>query len=340
MRAMALTEFGKQLEAIVIEDPVPIDGEVILDVKACGVCQTDLKVAAGIHPTSRQASLPLVPGHEIVGVVKEIGRNVKDWQPGDRAVVYFYIGCGLCRFCHTGQEPLCINLKHTIGFTLNGGFAEKVKVPARNLVKISRDVPDQEAAIIPDAVATAVHAVVDRAEVKVGERVLVIGAGGVGIHVLQVAHLCGAYTVVVDVDEHKLALARQLGADETHVVNDKMVIGTRVNKIVETSGALPDNEELSEALEKGGTIVVVGYKVGKLMALGIMELVSEEYVIKGSRASSFTNLTVAVDLVEKGLIKPVVGAMYSFSEINDVLAQLEAGEISGRAVLCGKNESA
>ena len=335
MKAMALVEIGKPLEEIELDDPIPADNEVILEVTACGVCQTDLKIISGVHPTiKRLKKLPHVMGHEIAGVVRETGSNVKDWQIGDRAVVSFYIGCGTCKFCHTGRTPLCTNLQDSIGFTCNGGFAEKVKVPANNLVRISSKIPDEEAAIIPDAIGTAVHAVIDRGEVRVGERVLILGAGGVGLHALQVIRMCGAYTIVADIDNRKLELAKQFGADETVFANKENAALIKVDKIFETSGALCDNMWLLDCLERGGTIITVGYRVDATMKIDVMSLVSNEYVIKGSRACAITSVQAAVDMVERGLLKPIVSVRYPFSQANEALADLAAGKIDGRAVLC------
>jgi len=334
MKAMAKVEFGKDLVEIELEDPIPADDEVILDVTACGVCQTDLKVAAGIHPTSSHVKLPHIPGHEITGIVSQIGRNVEGWKPGDSAVVYHYVGCGSCRYCRAGRTALCPSPKACIGFTCNGGFAEKVKLPASNLVRISSKIPAKEACIIPDALATAVHAVVDRGNVSVGERVMIIGAGGVGLHALQVARICGAYTIVADIDEKKLELARQYGADETQLSYKEKMPPIKVDKIIEVSGALAENMWLVDTLENGGTLVTVGYRVDAAMKLSVLNLVSCEWIIKGSRACGYANVAAAVDMVERGLVRPVVSATYPFIQVNEVLAQLKAGKIDGRAVLC------
>lgn len=338
MKAMALLEFKKRLEEIELEDPTPADDEVILDVTACGLCQTDLKITAGIHPSSKRVQLPFVPGHEIAGTVAEVGRDVKGWQVGDAAVVYFYLTCGACKFCRAGKTQLCLGFKNnsafTLGFTRNGGFGEKVKVPARNLVKISPQVSPPEAAIIPDAIATAVHAVVDTGDVRLGERVLVFGAGGVGLHALQVVRLCGAHTIVADVDPEKLRLAKQLGAHETLLIGKDDVSALQVDKIIETSGVLADNMWLLDALEIGGTLVVVGNKVGASLTAGTMPLTAKEHIIKGSRASNINNVKTAVDLVERGLLKPVIGTVYPFSQVNEALEDLRSGKINGRGVLC------
>ena len=337
MKAMALIEFDKELQEIELPDPVPGENDVILDVAACGVCQTDLKIVAGTHPSSRQIKLPHVPGHEIAGVVSAVGRNVKGWNLGDRAIVYLTAGCGTCKFCRKGRDQLCLGFRDgsasSFGFTRNGGFGEKVKVPVRNLVRYSDKISDEAASIIPDALATAVHAVMNRGTVCPGERVLIFGAGGVGLHTLQAAHLCGAYTIIADIDEDKLKLARQYGADQTVLVGKDDFSRLKVDKIFETSGVLSKNMWLMDALEIGGTLIIVGYRPDAVLQAGITEIVAREYEIKGSRGCTYTDLVTSVELVERGLITPLVGTKYSFRQVNQALADLKAGKISGRGVL-------
>lgn len=335
MKAMALTAFGEKLEMRTFPDPVPGSGEVVLSVRACGVCRTDLKVLHGLLPQVRATPLPLVPGHEIVGVVEAVGPDCGHWKIGDRAVVYFYVGCGSCHPCRVGRVPLCHNIQYQIGFSANGGYAEKVKVPARNLVRISDRVSDAEASIIPDAVATAVHAVRDAAEVRAGERVLVTGAGGIGLHVIQMVHLSGAHTVVADVDKSKLAMAEEAGADEVHLITglDAIPPSIRVDKVIEASGALRDCGHVAKVLDSGGRIVLVGYTVGEKIVMGSLEIVASEFEIRGVRASNPVNVATAVELVERGQIRPIVDQVFALSEANEVLAKLSGGELRARGVL-------
>jgi len=219
MKAMVIRAFGEKLEMMTVSDPAPGNGEIVLAVKACGVCRTDLKVWHGQLPRVKKHGVPLIPGHEIVGVVESMGPDVTGWKIGERAVVYFYIGCGQCPACRVGRSALCHQLRNQIGVTCDGGYAEKVRVPAANLVRIADHVSDAEASIIPDAIGTSHHVVVDRAQVRPGERVLVTGAGGVGLHIIQLVHLSGAYTVAADIDETRLAMAEEYGADEVHRIS-------------------------------------------------------------------------------------------------------------------------
>lgn len=335
MKAMAIQAFDERLVLIDPPDPEPGAGEVILRVRACGVCRTDLKVWHGQLPQVRRAPLPLVPGHEIVGTVESFGPDVVGWKPGERVVVYFYVGCGQCTPCQVGRPTLCYNLRNQIGFTCNGGYAEKVRVPARNLVRIADHVPDAQASIIPDAIGTAVHAVLDKAEVRPGDRVLVTGAGGVGLHIIQLVHLSGGYTVVADVDRSKLAMAEELGADEVHLISglDALPESIKVNKVIEASGALRDCGHVTRVMEPAGRLVLVGYTVGESLSMGALNIVGNEFDVRGSRACNPANVVTAVELVERGRIRPVIDTVFPLQEANEVLSKLSAGELKARAVL-------
>lgn len=337
MKAMAITEFGKDLELLTFEDPIPGPGEVIVDVLACGICQTDLKIVAGTHPSSKKVKLPFVPGHEIVGRVAVIGEGVEGLAIGDQVIVYFYVGCGCCKYCQEERVPLCTGFRtgkaFTLGFSRFGGYGEKVKVPATNLIRISDSVPPEEAAIIPDAISTAVHAVVNRADVQEGDRVMIFGAGGVGLHAMQIAKICRAHVMVADVDEGKLSLATELGADEVFLCGQDDPGKLNFNKLIETSGVLSSNMWAMDYLEPGGCAVIVGNKIGAVLQPKVMDITSKELEIKGSRASSIKDVQIAADMVERGLIKAIVGTKYRFEDVNQALQDLKAGKINGRGVL-------
>ncbi|MFC1983799.1 alcohol dehydrogenase catalytic domain-containing protein [Chloroflexota bacterium] len=336
MKAMAITSFGKPLEMITIEDPIPNSGEVVLSVLACGVCHTDLGIIAGTSPSSKQVNLPLVPGHETLGIVEDVGPGVEGWKVGDKALVYVYVGCGSCLACQSGYDAGCSNRRYTLGFNANGGYAEKIKVLARNLFRVSSVIPDENMATVTCAMGTATHAVIDRAKVQPGDRVLVVGAGGVGNLVAQLALWSGGYTIVADIDEAKLALAREVGVHETCNVSgsSELPASVRVNKIIEVSGAIGEWDWLFNALDNDGTIVAVGHSPDLSLTIGIRKLMSGQFEIKGSRAYSRANLLTAINLAESGKIKPLVGSAYPLSEANEVLLKLTTNKLGGtRAVL-------
>ncbi len=336
MKAMAVTQFGKPLEWIDIEDPKPAEGEIVLSVAACAVCASDIKFMDGYYAKHRRFELPSVPGHEIVGTVTEVGDGVRGWQIGDRGVVYVYIACGICTHCRSGNDRLCRDLRHHIGQGVNGGFAEKIKIPARNLVGLSDKLSDEAAVVITDAVTTSQHAVVDQAQVKPGDRVIIIGAGGIGIHILQYVLLCGGYAILVDIDESKLAQGKGLGANETYCIEQIRDLPATVgfNKVIDSSGSLNDWQSIYRKIDAGGAIVLVGYKDGQALKIPVHEMILKELTVKASRGGSVANIYRAIEMVESSLIKPIISTVADLRDANEVIDKMRNNEFrSGRAVL-------
>lgn len=336
MKAMAVTQFGEPLEMIDLADPVPGYGELVLSVKGCAICASDLKLIAGHAPKEIKVDLPAVPGHEIVGSVSALGPGVLDWQIGDRGVVYVYVACGQCAQCLSGNERRCGSLRYHIGLGVHGGFAEKIKIPAHNLVKIPDSLSDQAAVVITDAVTTSLHAVVDRAKVSPGDRVLILGVGGIGIHVLQMVLICGGFAIVVDINDTKLQQATELGAHETFNSGDVHELPTAIhfNKVIDTTGTLDDWPWIYEKISAGGVVVMVGYKPNQAMRVAITELIVKEIAVKGSRGGSLANIFAAIDMVTQGIVKPIIASVSKLEEANAVIDQMKSNDTSsGRHIL-------
>lgn len=337
MRAMVLTEYNRPLRLEEKEVPVPGPGEVLVKVVACGLCGTDLKISSGALPGTR---IPLVMGHEPAGIVAGVGPEVQDLKPGDAVSVHFYVTCGRCAFCRSNRETICPNLVGQLGFHLDGGFADYLKVPAENCLKLPPAVPFAEAAILGDAVATAYHAL-QRAEVKPGQIVLVMGVGGVGLHVVQMSKVAGAFVLAVDVEKVKLDLARQLGADWTLCYRERdylfqvreVVAQEMISAVFETVG-LPETLAANfRLLGRGGKLIVIGYKPGYTFPLDPLDCLNREIEIRGSRASTKEELRAVIRLVAAGKIRPVVTQEFALTEVNEALQELKAGKIIGRAVI-------
>jgi 2-desacetyl-2-hydroxyethyl bacteriochlorophyllide A dehydrogenase len=331
MKAMAVTQFGEPLEMIDFVDPVPDYGELVLSVKACAICASDLKLIAGHSPKDIKVDLPAIPGHEIVGSVAAIGPGVADWQIGDRGVVYVYVGCGQCSQCLSGNERRCRSLRYHIGLGVHGGFAEKIKIPAHNLVRIPDNLSDQAAVVITDAVTTSLHAVVDRAQVTAGDRVLILGVGGIGIHVLQMVLLCGGYAMVVDMNDTKLEQARELGAHETFHSNSIHRLPSEIhfNKVIDTTGTLDDWPWLFDKIDAGGVVVMVGYAPNQAMQIMITELIIKELAVKASRGGSLANIFTAIEMVAQGIVKPIIASVAKLEEANAVIDRMKANDGDG-----------
>src|SRR2546430_4442915 len=211
MKAMVLRELAGQLRLTEVPIPVPGPGEVRVRVRATGVGLTVVIMTAN---PGLVTSFPRIPGHEIAGEVVEVGPLVRNVKQGDRVACHFYLTCHACSYCRSGRETLCQDFRGYLGMAADGGYAEFVSVPALNLCKIPEGVSDLEAAVATDALATPLHACREEARIGPGDRVLVVGAGGgVGIHAVQVAKLCGGQVLGADVADDKLEMVKAVGAD-------------------------------------------------------------------------------------------------------------------------------
>jgi len=183
MKAMVLKEFNQPLSLEEVEKPHYGENDVLVKVKAAGLCGTDLKIQQGKIPVK---VLPLIQGHEISGVIAETGSKVKDFKVGDEILVSFYIPCNECELCKAGRQTICENLIGRLGFELNGGFAEYVRVPESSLIRKPEELSFSEAAIISCSMGTVYHALLKRAKIKEGDYIAMIGAsGGLGLHACQ-----------------------------------------------------------------------------------------------------------------------------------------------------------
>src|SRR5882672_7540239 len=213
MKAVQLIAHGQpgQLELREVPDPSPGPGEVVVEVQACGLNHLDLWLEQGELPVPIQ--LPRTPGCEIAGRVIEVTNDVRDWKPGDEVAVQSNLFCGQCEYCRRGEESMCLQ-PVMLGVQCDGGFAEKVCVPQRAMVRLPRGVDFQTSAALSLAGSTAMHMLTNRAMVREGDWVLVIGAAsGVGSAAIQIAKQLGGRVIATGSSDAKRKLARQLGAE-------------------------------------------------------------------------------------------------------------------------------
>ena len=326
MKTYVLSEYNTPLEMQEREIPKPGPGEILLKSKGLGICFTDVKIITGQIPPPI-VELPAVPGHEIAGEVVEVGEGVTEVSEGDTGIVYIYVTCHVCDQCTRGRENLCTNLKR-VGFEIDGGFSEYLRIPAYNFCPVSKDIPAHEMAIIPDAIGTTYHAITGLADVKPGQDVLIVGAGGLGIHAVQIAKLCGANVIVSDKNPDALALAGQYGADHTFLPEDAqkgvqdLTDGQGVDAVIEIVG-VPETLAWSlPSLKSGRKLIIVGYAPGNPFPLDTMAMHYNEYQIIGSRFMLKAELLQLIKLVEQGKIKPVVTKTYAFEQLNEAIDSL------------------
>lgn len=338
MRAARFYEVGKDLKIEEVEVPEVGPSDVLVKIKACGVCHTDIHfVYEGLQTPGK---IPQILGHEPAGEIVKLGSNVRGYKVGDRVLIHFYHNCGVCHYCRIGKENLCVNLKH-FGFNIDGGYAEFAVVEARHLVKLPLEVP-YEACILVDAGVTSFHAVTRVAKLNPGETAMIMGVGGIGLMLVQMAKLAGTEVFAVDINEEKLKLAKSIGADDIinakglDIVNEVMALtdNTGVDVVFETVGFEKTYELSLKCLGRAGRLVIIGYQPeNNLPRVHPHELISKESSILTSRAGTHEELVKVVKLVRKNRLKLVVTDKYRLDQINEALSKLRKGEILGRAII-------
>jgi threonine dehydrogenase-like Zn-dependent dehydrogenase len=263
MRAARFHGAGTPIRIEEVPYPEAGPGEVVVRVVACGICGSDLHFLDGL-PTL--APPPITLGHEPAGVIESLGDGVSGWAPGDRVALHVGRGCGKCRAC-LADHPTCCPELQAAGLNLDGAFAEAVRIPAANLVRVPENVSLAAAAVATDCVATPYHALACRGQLREGERVAVIGAGGLGGQALRLARVLGAAQVLaVDVSDTALQRAAGAGATATLLAGDGVDAAARVQELTGGGADLalecvgkPDTVAMGAgALHPGGRLVVVG----------------------------------------------------------------------------------
>lgn len=287
--------------------PIPKIGpqDVLLKVKACGICHSDLHIMDGITPLPKY---PMTIGHEFAGVIQDVGSMVKDWEAGQRVCVYSLVACGNCFFCLTGRETLCLN-RNILGVHIDGGYAEFVRVPGKCLVKLPGKIPFDQGAILTDAVATPFHAIAKRSQMKLGDTVVIFGIGGLGSHAVQIAKINGAAKVIaVDILDSAIKRAKLFGADL--VINGKR--DDPVKAIQKNTGGLGADiafefvgikktiEQAMESVRRGGRVVVSGIGDQEAKLLPSAVFVRNEIEVVGSYGFEKSEIKKIVEMVSEG----------------------------------------
>jgi propanol-preferring alcohol dehydrogenase len=315
-----------------VEDvPVPVlnAGEVLVKVAACGLCHTDLHYIDHGVPTVKPP--PMILGHETSGTVVVAGSGTGAIKEGDRVLLPAILTCGHCAACRYGRENICQNMR-MFGNDVDGAYAEYVKAPAKDIFVLPPEIPLVEGCIIADAVTTPYHAVTNRAEVRPGDHVVVFGCGGVGLNVVQFAHLAGGIVIAVDLVEERLEWARRLGASLT--VNPRHVEGSAARQIRQLTGGGADIaleaignpatiQEAFNSLHPGGRLVVVGYS-DKEVALNAGRIMYREMEIRGSLGCRPADYPRVIELARSGRIQvaPLVTGRFPLEDINEGLDML------------------
>ncbi len=336
MKAMLLEEYNAPLVPTERADPTPGDGEVVVAVRRCGMCGTDLKITSGA--LDGITSVPLIPGHEVAGEVVAVGVGVDKTLVGTRCGVYFYLPCGDCPQCRTGHENVCESIRR-LGFEKDGGYGEYVVVPAYGVCPVEPTVSYSAAAIAPDAILTPYHALVSVAAVRPQERALILGAGGLGLHAVQIAVLAGAKVAVCDIRDESLATATDMGADVTAKPEDLVEAirewtgGHGVEVVIDGVGTSALTEAAFSVLGRRGRLVIMGYDPVATVPLPALGAHYNEWVVLGPRLGTKEELLQVYDLMARGKITPAISNERPVWEANEALSALKAGGQPGRTVL-------
>lgn len=340
MKAVQLIAPGApgQLVCRDVPDPVAAPGEVIVRVRACGLNRLDLWMEEGSLPDA--PPLPRIPGGEISGEIIALGSGVVHWRTGDRVAVQSNLFCGECEFCKRGEETLCLKGR-LLGVHRDGGFAEKVSVPERALVRMPDRVDFETSAALTLASSTAMHMLTHRAQVRIGDWVLVIGgASGVGAGAIQIAKQLGARVVSTGSTAAKRDFATGLGAD--YVVDPgragwpaevRQITGKRgVDLVVEHVGG----EVLAkcfDCLARGGTVVTCGATAGREVPLKLWPFFVKEHKLVGSYGRRREDILAALEWAAAGKLKAAIGGIYPLAQTRAAFDALRRRQVMGKLII-------
>ena len=363
MRAAVLTATGAPVEIEELRDPAPRAGEVLVEVTTCGVCHTDLHVMKG----EVAFPLPAVLGHEVSGVVAEVGAGVRRVRAGDRVVASFIMPCGYCSRCVRGQEDLCETffamnrLKGTlydgetrlfrpdgspVSMYSMGGLAERCVVPETDVFAVPDSLRLEDVAILGCSSLTAYGALRNAADLRVGDTVAIVATGGVGSSLVQLSAAFGASDIIaIDISEEKLDAAAKLGA--THTVNSRVAdpveavraitAGRGVDVAFEVLGSAATFATAASVVADGGRVVVVGIApAGVAGEIDLSRLPRRQLKVLGSYGGRpRTDMPALLSLVERGVLSPerVVSRRFGLDQAAEAYQALARGEIVGRAVV-------
>lgn len=311
------------------EQPVPKaqPGTVVIKNFACGVCGTDVHIYHG-EPGSAEVHPPVVLGHEYSGVVTEVGAGVEDLKIGDHVTVDPNIYCGICDACRSGKKQMCSRME-AVGVTMDGGFAEYSIVPASQALRLNPDVPLEYGAM-SEPLACCIHGI-DRAEIKVGDTVCVVGGGAIGLLLVQLARLSGAAKVVLsEPNAVRREKALQLGAD---LCIDPLASGSTeqliafsggegADVVIECAGSRAAVESAFRFAKRGATILLFSVpSVGATYELPLFDVFQKELTIRGTFVNPDTHQR-AVALINSGRIQiaPIITHTFSLEELPEAIA--------------------
>lgn len=343
MRAVIAERIGPpsvlRVAEVAAREPGP--REIRIAVTACGVCFHDVVVRNGTF--RRGVEMPVILGHEVAGRIDKLGSAVHDFRLGDlvATTIHSHV-CGHCRHCRGGHETSCPERVFLGDAGLNGGYAELVCVDADAALPVPAGISADEAAIVACTIGTELNAVRDVGRIRLGERVLVTGAGGgLGLHGVQLSRLAGAFTIAVTTHASKAARIREAGADEVIIVAKgedfspevrRLTGGAGVDVLIDNVGS-PVFEAVRRSAAYDARIVLVGQLTGDFVALNPAQLFLRNISILSAKGVSRAQLADALELVARRRIKPIVERAYRLEDAAEAHSLVEAGLSTGRLLL-------
>jgi alcohol dehydrogenase len=341
VRAMIMDALAEPLEVREVPAPTAPAGGVVVEVHATGLCKSDWHAWVG-HD---DVALPHVPGHELAGVIAEIGAGVRDGNVGDRVTVPFVMGCGDCEWCRTGDAQVCPRQEQP-GFTQWGSFAERVVVRAAdtNLVAIPDGVSFEAAAALGCRFATAYRALTGRARVRAGEWVTVVGAGGVGLSAVMIGAALGARVIAVDRTPAALEVARRLGAEHT-ILADGADVPASVSALtdggshvsIDAVGSAQTARDAVLSLRRRGRHVQIGLLSTDdgMTPMPMARAIAWELDLLGSHGMAAADYPEMLDLIARGVLRPqdLVERVVGLSEAAEMLPRMDTAGPAGMTMI-------
>jgi 2-desacetyl-2-hydroxyethyl bacteriochlorophyllide A dehydrogenase len=330
MKAVRLIKTGSPLKEVEIEIPSIGVHDVLIRVKAAGICHSDAHYRAGVSPVN---SLPLTIGHEVAGVVEETGADVEGYTAGDRVCLHYLVTCGQCAFCEGGTEQFCAAAQ-MIGKHRDGGYAEFIVVPERSVFRLPDEIPFEQGAILMCSSATSLHAL-NKARLRPGETVAIFGIGGLGISAVQLARHFGAAEVfAVDINPGKLELAERFGAIPVNASAGnpveqlrELTRGRGVDVALELVGLPVTMRQAVQSLAILGRAALVGLTRETFEVAPYSELLNKEAEILGVSDHLASEIPLLLDLARTGKLDLSSGIIRTVPlearAINGVLDRLE-----------------
>lgn len=343
MKAVLIEKFQELPKLVEVNDPTPETHGVVIKVEATGVCRSDWH---GWMGHDKGIDLPHVPGHELAGVITAVGKNVSNWKTGDRVTVPFISGCGSCSECHAGHQQVCHNQEQP-GFTHWGSFAEYVGIHQAdlNLVALPENMDFATAASLGCRFATSFRAVVDQGKVSAGQWVAVHGCGGVGLSAIMIANAVGANVIAIDIDDKKLALAKNLGAvatlngaavtDVPEAVIELTKCGAHVS--LDALGHPMTCFNSIQNLRPRGKHIQVGLMLGDHTTpqVPMAKVIGKELEVLGSHGMQAYRYGAMLDMISSGKLDPsrLVGNRISLEEAPEALINMDKFQSLGATVI-------